>query len=131
MQKDQPSPSRGKLDRQSWLLLAVNALFIIASALSGTFIGVYLWKASHNFAVLGWFTLLTHFCMAVTFWTAGYWVKKGHKMMCFRLGDWDVGGILCDRLIAWDKCRTLHMVVRHSTRIRYGALLACIQCDLF
>jgi YQGE family putative transporter len=86
MQKDQPSPSRGKLDRQSWLLLAVNALFIIASALSGTFIGVYLWKASHNFAVLGWFTLLTHFCMAVTFWTAGYWVKKGHKMMCFRLG---------------------------------------------
>lgn len=86
MQEDQPSPSGGKLDGQSWLLLAVDALFITAGALSGTFIGVYLWKASHNLAVLGWFTLITHLCMAVTFWTAGYWVKKGHKMICFRLG---------------------------------------------
>lgn len=81
-----PAPSGGKLDLQSWILLAVNALFILASALSGTFIGVYLWKASHNYAVLGWFTLLTHLCMGATFWIAGSFVKRGHKMLCLRAG---------------------------------------------
>lgn len=75
-----------KLDGQSWLLLMVNGLFIIANAISGTFLGVYIWKASKSFLLLGWFTLLTHCLMALTFWIAGKWVKEGNKMMCLRLG---------------------------------------------
>ncbi|HZG13662.1 MAG TPA: MFS transporter [Candidatus Bathyarchaeia archaeon] len=80
------SAPKAPLDRQTWLLLAVNALFITANALSGTFLGVYIWKASKNFALLGWFTLLSHACMALTFWIAGWWLKHGHKMICLRLG---------------------------------------------
>ncbi|TCZ72873.1 MFS transporter [Paenibacillus albiflavus] len=75
-----------KLDGQTWLLLVVNGLFIVANAISGTFLGVYIWKTSNNFLLLGWYTLLSHCLMALTFWTAGKWVKEGNKMMCLRLG---------------------------------------------
>ncbi|KIL36591.1 MFS transporter [Cohnella kolymensis] len=81
-----PAHHRGSLDKQTWLLLIVNGLYITANALSGTFLGVYIWKESNNFTVLGWFTLLTNVFMAVTFWIAGNWVKEGNKMICLRIG---------------------------------------------
>lgn len=46
---------KGKFSAQTLLLLAVNGLFASANALSGTFVGVYLWKAKNDFAMLGWF----------------------------------------------------------------------------
>ena len=76
----------GRFDRQTWFLLVVNGLFITANALSGTFLGVYIWKASRNYLLLGWFTLLTHIVMATTFWVAGNGVKEGNKMLVLRLG---------------------------------------------
>jgi len=76
----------GKLDGQTRLLLLVNGLFVAASLFSGTFLGVYIWKASRDFALLGWFTLVTHVCMAVTSWVAGFWVKRGRSGTCLRTG---------------------------------------------
>lgn len=76
----------GRLDGQTRLLLAVNGLFITASILSGTFLGIYIWKATRNFVLLGWFTLLTHVCMAATFWLAGYLAKRGRSGTCLRFG---------------------------------------------
>lgn len=76
----------GRLDKQTLLLLVVNGLFITANALSGTFLIIYIWKESHNFMLLGWFTLLTSVFMALTFWVAGNAVKEGNKMICLRLG---------------------------------------------
>ncbi|WP_256759275.1 MFS transporter [Cohnella sp. WQ 127256] len=87
MLKPQPSINHpGHLDRQTWLLLAVNGLFIMASALSGTYFGVYIWKASNDYIQIGWFTLLSHLFMAITFWVAGNGVKEGNKMIYLRLG---------------------------------------------
>lgn len=77
---------KGKLDRQTILLLVVSGLFSAANALSGTFVGVYLWKARNDFALIGWFTLATHAAMALTFWLAGKWVKEHNKMNCLRAG---------------------------------------------
>jgi YQGE family putative transporter len=76
----------GRLDGQTRLLLLVNGLFITASIISGTFLGIYIWKATHNFVLLGWFTLLTHVFSAVTFWVAGYWAKRGRCGTCLRIG---------------------------------------------
>ena len=78
--------SKGKLDAQAILLLIVHALFGGANALSGTFVGVYLWKAKNDFTLIGWFTLTTHLTMAITFWLAGKWVKEHNKMNCLRIG---------------------------------------------
>lgn len=75
-----------RLDRQTVLLFAVNVFFMAATALSAAFFGVYLWKETHNFVLLGWFTLLVQFAMAITFWIAGNGVKEGNKMVAIRLG---------------------------------------------
>jgi MFS transporter, YQGE family, putative transporter len=84
--KEQGSQKKGKLDSQAILLLVVHTLFGIANALSGTFVGVYLWKAKNDFTLIGWFTLATHLTMAITFWLAGKWVKEHNKMNCLRVG---------------------------------------------
>ncbi|MGO4371959.1 MFS transporter [Paenibacillus sp. MCAF20] len=75
------------LDRQAALLLIVQALFGIANALSGTFVPVYLWKASGgSYMVIGWFTLGQYVISGLTFWVAGKWVKEHNKMHSLRLG---------------------------------------------
>ncbi|MEQ4482182.1 MFS transporter [Cohnella silvisoli] len=84
--RQKPARGSGRLDKQTVLLLIVNGLLITANALSGTFLGVYIWKASNNFLLLGWFTLLTYVFMALTFWIAGNGVKEGNKMVFLRLG---------------------------------------------
>ncbi|SDC00370.1 MFS transporter, YQGE family, putative transporter [Paenibacillus sp. UNCCL117] len=79
-------PKGKPLDGQSRLLLAVNGLFAAGNALSGTFVNVYLWKARHDFTLIGWFTLIHYAAMALTFWLAGKWVKEHNKMNCLRAG---------------------------------------------
>ncbi|RXZ80091.1 MFS transporter [Paenibacillaceae bacterium] len=80
------SPNNGKLDKQAVLLLAVQGLFGVANALSGTFVPVYLWKASQSFVLIGWFTLFQYVISGLTFWLAGKWVKQQGKMNSLRLG---------------------------------------------
>jgi len=76
----------GELDRQTRLLLAVNGLFVAATALSGTYFGIYLWKAGNDYIRLGWFTLLSHLAMGLTFWIGGNAAKEGNKMGLMRFG---------------------------------------------
>lgn len=82
----QPPKARTRLDSQTWLLLAVNGLFAAGNALSGTFVSIYLWKASNNFALIGQFAAIQQVAMALTFWLAGKWVKEHNKMNALRLG---------------------------------------------
>lgn len=81
-----PKPGRAPLTKQARLLLTVHGLFAAANALSGTFVNVYLWKARHDFSLIGWFTFVHHLTMALTFWVAGKWVKEHNKMNCLRAG---------------------------------------------
>ncbi|MUG70888.1 MFS transporter [Paenibacillus validus] len=74
------------LSAQSRLLLAVSGFFAAGNALSGTFVNVYLWKAKQDFTLIGWFTLIHHLTMALTFWISGKWVKEHNKMNCLRAG---------------------------------------------
>ena len=80
------SKSKARLDRQAILLLAVQGLYGTANALSGTFVPVYLWKASQSFALIGWFSLAQHLISGLTFWIAGKWVKRYNKMLVLRAG---------------------------------------------
>ncbi|MBP3962077.1 MFS transporter [Paenibacillus sp. DLE-14] len=78
--------SSSALDSQAILLLAVQALLGTANALSGTFLPVYLWKASQSFALIGWFNFTQFIVSGLTFWLAGKWVKEHNKMNSLRLG---------------------------------------------
>ncbi|AZK48210.1 MFS transporter [Paenibacillus lentus] len=77
---------KSSLDRQCVLLLAVNSLFVLAGALSGTFLSVYLWKAKQDFTMIGWFAFSQQIAIGLTFWIAGKWVKERDKMILLRLG---------------------------------------------
>ncbi|SFF12463.1 MFS transporter, YQGE family, putative transporter [Paenibacillus algorifonticola] len=79
-------PTGGVLDKQAILLLAVQALFGIALALSGTFVPIYLWKASSSYMLVGWFTMSQYLTCGITFWLAGKWVKEYNKMNSLRTG---------------------------------------------
>lgn len=74
------------LGPQAALLLAVQGMYAAANALSGTFVPVYLWKASQSFALIGWFTLAQHLASGCVFWLAGAWIKKRDKMIALRTG---------------------------------------------
>ena len=58
----------------------------ISSALSGTFLNVYLWKSRPDYTMLGWFTIAQQIALGLTFWGAGKWVKEQNKMNALRLG---------------------------------------------
>jgi len=75
-----------KLEKQAVLLLVVQALFAVGNALSGTFVPVYLWKASQSYTLIGWFTMAQYACSGLTFWLAGKWVKEHNKMNSLRAG---------------------------------------------
>lgn len=74
------------LNGQAVLLLIVQALYGVANALSGTFVPVYLWKASQSYMLIGWFTLGQYVMSGLTFWIAGKWVKEHNKMNSLRVG---------------------------------------------
>lgn len=73
-------------DRQAVLLLAVNGMFVLAGALSGAFLNVYLWKSRQDYMMIAWFTVAQQIALGLTFWIAGKWVKEGNKMNTLRLG---------------------------------------------
>jgi YQGE family putative transporter len=86
MKDEQAKANATALSVQSKLLLAVNGLFAISHALSGTFVNIYLWKTKSDFAMIAGFAIASQLTSAITFWIAGKWVKEHNKMNALRLG---------------------------------------------
>ncbi|GAB7387688.1 MFS transporter [Bacillaceae bacterium] len=77
---------RAKLDSQAKLLLAMNALFLVSTALSNTFVNIYLWKLKQDYVMIGIFNLFYAIAMPLAFWLAGHLVKKMDRVKSIRLG---------------------------------------------
>lgn len=95
-----------KLDKQAALLLIVQALYGVANALSGTFVPVYLWKASESYMLIGWFTFAQYALGGLTFWVAGKWVKEHNKMNSLRVGIALSGIFYCAVLLLGSAAKT-------------------------
>jgi len=87
------------LDRQALLLLAIYVSFGFANALSGTFIPVYLWKASGSYLTVALFALAQYSIGGLTFYLCGKWIKEGNKLNCLRAGCLLSGVFYC--LVLW------------------------------
>ncbi|NIK76126.1 YQGE family putative transporter [Paenibacillus castaneae] len=98
--------TKPSLDRQAVLLLIVQALYGVANALSGTFVPVYLWKASQSYMLIGWFTLGQYILSGLTFWIAGKWVKERNKMYSLRIGIILSGLFYCTVLLLGQQAKT-------------------------
>lgn len=103
--------AKAKLEKQAVLLLAVQALYGVASALSGTFLPIYLWKASGSYTLIGWFTFAQIMTGGLTFWLAGKWVKEHNKMHSLRLGIALSGVFYCVVLLLGDKASHYHVLL--------------------
>lgn len=97
------------LDGQAVLLLIVQALYGIANALSGTFVPVYLWKASQSYMLIGWFTLGQYVMSGLTFWVAGKWVKEHNKMNSLRVGIVLSGIFYCTVLLLGQQAKVYYV----------------------
>ncbi|MDA8351868.1 MAG: MFS transporter, partial [Firmicutes bacterium] len=75
-----------RLDRPAWLLLIINGLFAVSTAMSNTFVNVYLWKLKQDFIVIGRFNLASYLAMAITFVLAGRLAKQLDRVIAIRIG---------------------------------------------
>ncbi|MFB5760305.1 MFS transporter [Paenibacillus medicaginis] len=99
---------KSSLNKQSILLLGMNGLFVLAGALSGTFLNVYLWKTKPDYTMIGWFTVSQQVALGLTFWIAGKWVKEHNKMNALRAGT-ALSGIFY-LLVLWSGPRAVHYI---------------------
>jgi len=68
------------------LLLIIGGLYSLSVALSNTFVNIYLWKQSGQFADLGLYNLSIVVMQPLTFILAGRWAKKVDRVIVFRIG---------------------------------------------
>jgi YQGE family putative transporter len=97
---------KAALGGQCVLLLLVQALYGIANALSGTFVPVYLWKASQSYMLIGWFTFGQYATSGLIFWIAGKWVKEHNKMNSLRIGVVLSGLFYCTVLLLGQQAKS-------------------------
>lgn len=75
-----------RLDQQARRLLLMQTLVIVANALAGTFLPIFLYRMSQSLALIGWFHFAQFAVMGLVFAPLGKWVKEGGKMNVLRLG---------------------------------------------
>src|SRR3954449_6437713 len=75
-----------RLDREAWLLLLMSGLFAIASALSSSFVNIYLWKIKNDWILISWFNTIHYGSAAATFVFAGWMTKQIERVIAIRLG---------------------------------------------
>jgi MFS transporter, YQGE family, putative transporter len=75
-----------QLDRAAWLLLLVSGLAAIATALSGSFVSVYLWKIKHSWFLIAQFHLIHFLVSSLTFLLVGWLMKRIDRVIALRLG---------------------------------------------
>jgi YQGE family putative transporter len=97
------------LNGQAALLLIVQVLYGIANALSGTFVPVYLWKASQSYMLIGWFTMGQYVMSGLTFWVVGKWVKEHNKMNSLRIGIILSGVFYCTVLLLGTQAKVYYL----------------------
>ncbi|WP_043933891.1 MFS transporter [Bacillus sp. EB01] len=68
------------------LLLLLGGLYSLSVALSNTFVNIYLWKQSGNFATLSLYNLSIVILQPLTFILAGRWAKKVDRVIVLRIG---------------------------------------------
>ncbi|WP_088041741.1 MFS transporter [Bacillus sp. EAC] len=74
------------VNRDLVLLLTVGGLFSLATALSNTFVNVYLWKQSNDYLPIASYQFSIAFFQALTFIIAGRLAKNIDRVVILRIG---------------------------------------------
>ena len=74
------------MTKQSKLLLILDFGFTFASALSGIFMSIYLWKIIDSWVVNGVYNGMLFLFVFIGFWSGGWLAKKTNHLISFRVG---------------------------------------------
>ncbi|NGP43552.1 MFS transporter [Bacillaceae bacterium SIJ1] len=80
------NPGSEKTLRALLLLIAIGGLYALSIALSNTFVNVYLWKQSGDYASIAIYNLATVIWQPITFIIAGRWAKRVDRVLVLRIG---------------------------------------------
>ncbi|MBS2969703.1 MFS transporter [Metabacillus sp. KIGAM252] len=75
-----------EINKDLLMLLTIGGLYSLSIALSNSFVNVYLWKQTGEFADLGIYNLSIAIMQPLTFILAGRWAKKIDRVIVLRLG---------------------------------------------
>ncbi|MTH52431.1 MFS transporter [Bacillus mangrovi] len=75
-----------EMNKDLLLLLTIGGLYSLSIALSNSFVNVFLWKQTGDFADLGMYNLAIAVMQPLTFILAGRWAKKVDRVIVLRLG---------------------------------------------
>lgn len=75
-----------ELTKDFKFLLLIGGLYSLSTALSNTFVNIYLWKQSGEFSDLGLYNLAVVVLQPITFIVAGRWAKKVDRVIVLRIG---------------------------------------------
>ncbi len=75
-----------ELTKDFKFLLLIGGLYSLSTALSNTFVNIYLWKQSGQFFDIGLYNLTVVVFQPITFILAGRWAKKVDRVIVLRIG---------------------------------------------
>ncbi|WEG14261.1 MFS transporter [Pullulanibacillus sp. KACC 23026] len=75
-----------EVPRDLYLLLIISGLYCIATALSNTFVNIFLWKRTNSFIDIGLYNLMIVIFQPITFIFAGMWAKRVDRVIVLRAG---------------------------------------------
>lgn len=75
-----------QLDRQAWLLIWTGMLFTIATALSDTFVNIYLWKIKQDLVMISSFHLANYTGSILSTILASVFIKSTDRVINIRIG---------------------------------------------
>ncbi len=86
MKMDNQFVNKIKTNKELYILLLIGALYSLSTALSNTFVNIYLWKQSEALINLGIYNLSVVVLQGVTFILAGRLAKHIDRIIVLRLG---------------------------------------------
>ncbi len=86
MKIDNQFVNKIKANKELYILLLIGALYSLSTALSNTFVNIYLWKQSEALINLGIYNLSVVFLQGFTFILAGKLAKRIDRIIVLRLG---------------------------------------------
>ena len=86
MKMDNQFFNKIKANKELYILLLIGALYSLSTALSNTFVNIYLWKQSEALINLGIYNLSVVLLQGVTFVFAGRLAKHVDRIIVLRLG---------------------------------------------
>ena len=86
MKMDNQFVNKIKANKELYILLSIGALYSLSTALSNTFVNIYLWKQSEALINLGIYNLSVVILQGGTFILAGRLAKRIDRIIVLRLG---------------------------------------------